>query len=541
MATDDLDRIEAPVTAKAYFMCAFAAFGGIFFGYDSGYINGVTGSKVFIQQIEGAGVKALSASHNSLIVSILSAGTFFGAIMAGDLADFFGRRFTIILGCFVFAIGVILQVASTGLGLIVAGRLVAGFGIGFVSAIIILYMSEICPRKVRGALVSGYQFCITIGLLVASIVTYFTDKRNDTGSYRIPIAIQFAWALILATGLFFLPDSPRYYVKRGRIEDARKVLARLRGQPADSEYIELELSEIVANADYERQLIPSNGYFSSWAHCFSGSLFKSNSNVRKTILGTSLQMMQQWTGINFIFYFSTPFLQSTGAISNTFLISLIFTLVNVCSTPISFVTMEKVGRRPLLVWGALGMLICEFIVGIIGVTIGFNKTHLAADGITSIANNKGAVNAQIAFICIYIFFFASTWGPGAWVVIGEIFPLPIRARGVALSTASNWLWNCIISVITPYMVNSDKGNLKSSVFFIWGGLCTACFVYSYLLIPETKGLSLEQVDKMMEESTPRTSSKWRPTVTFAQEMGMAKDGHLSEKIQQEVVNDGTAV
>ena len=117
-------------------MCAFAAFGGIFFGYDSGYINGVTGSKVFIQQIEGAGVKALSASHNSLIVSILSAGTFFGAIMAGDLADFFGRRFTIILGCFVFAVGVILQVASTGLGLIVAGRLVAGFGIGFVSAII---------------------------------------------------------------------------------------------------------------------------------------------------------------------------------------------------------------------------------------------------------------------------------------------------------------------------------------------------------------------------------------------------------------------
>jgi MFS family permease len=159
-------------------------------------------------------------------------------------------------------------------------------------------------------------------------------------------------------------------------------------------------------------------------------------------------MMQQWTGVNFIFYYSTPFLKSTGAISNSFLISLIFTLVNVCSTPISFYTVERIGRRPLLVWGALGMLICQFLVAIIGVTVGFNKTHLvdvtAANPTgTSIANNIPAVNAQIAFIAIFIFFFASTWGPGAWIVIGEIFPLPIRSRGVALSTASNWLWNTV--------------------------------------------------------------------------------------------------
>jgi sugar porter (SP) family MFS transporter len=380
-------------------------------------------------------------------------------------------------------VGVILQVAqSDGLGLIVAGRLIAGLGVGFVSAIIILYMSEICPRKVRGMLVSGYQFCITIGLLLGAVVTYATENRTDTGSYRIPIAIQFAWAIILAVGIFLLPDSPRYFVKKGRVEAARMVLARLRGQPADSEYIEAELAEIVANAEYERQMIPNTNWIGSWMNCFSGSVFKSNSNLRKTILGTSLQMMQQWTGVNFIFYFSTPFLQSTGAISNTFLISLIFTLVNVCSTPISFYTMEKVGRRPLLLWGALGMLICQFLVGIIGVTVGFNKTHLNAAG-DSIANNIAAVNAQIAFIAIFIFFFASTWGPGAWVLIGEIFPLPIRSRGVALSTASNWLWNCIIAVITPYMVGENEGNLKSAVFFVWGGLCTAAFVYAFFLIP----------------------------------------------------------
>ena len=143
------------------------------------------------------------------------------------------------------------------------------------------------------------------------------------------------------------------------------------------------------------------------------------------------------------------------------------------------------------------MTICQFIVAIVGVTVGFNKTHTipdpaGGDPLTR-ANNVSAVNAQIAFIAIFIFFFASTWGPGAWIVIGEIFPLPIRSRGVALSTASNWLWNTIIAVITPYMVGTDEGNLRSSVFFVWGCLCFCAFVYAFFLIPETKGLSLEQV------------------------------------------------
>lgn len=302
----------------------------------------------------------------------------------------------------------------------------------------------------------------------------------------------------MATGLLFLPDSPRYFVKRGRLDKATDSLARLRGQHRDSEYIQVELAEIVANEEYERQLIPSTTWFGSWANCFKGTLWSGKSNLRRTILGTSLQMMQQWTGVNFIFYYSTPFLQSTGAISNSFLISLIFTLVNVLSTPISFYTVEKFGRRSILIIGAAGMTICLFIVAIVGVTVGFNKTHALADGTTA-ANNISAVNAQVAFIAIFIFFFASTWGPGAWIVIGEIFPLPIRSRGVALSTASNWLWNTIIAVITPYMVGTGKGqaDMKSSVFFVWGALCASAFVYAYFLVPETKGLSLEQVDKMV--------------------------------------------
>merc|ERR1712093_204948 len=489
-ATDNIEHTEAPVTLKAYLLCAFASFGGIFFGYDSGYINGVNGSEEFIRLIEGPTADALKSSNQSLIVSILSAGIFFGAIIAGDVADRVGRKWTVIGGCAIYIIGVIIQmltgVGGSALGVIVGGRVIAGIGVGFESAIVILYMSEICPKKVRGALVAGYQFCITIGLLVAACVVYACENKSGPESYRIPIGIQFAWAIILAGGLFFLPDSPRYYVKKGRLEDASRSLQRLRGQPAESEYIQNELAEIIANEEYERSVIPSAGFFDSWANCFKGSLFKQSSNIRRTILGTSLQMMQQWTGVNFIFYYSTPFLQSTGAISNTFLISLIFTLVNVCSTPLSFWAVEKLGRRPLLVWGALGMLICQFLVAIIGVTVGFNHTSPDANG-DPIADNISAVNAQIAFIAIFIFFFATTWGPGAWILIGEIFPLPIRSRGVG----------------------------------------PAAFVYSYLLVPETKGLSLEQVDRMMEESSPRTSAKWVPHETFASAMGVG--GHADDK------------
>jgi len=520
--TQDVERIEAPVTWKAYMICAFASFGGIFFGYDSGYINGVLGSDIFIHAVEGADATDVSSSHQSLIVSILSCGTFFGAIIAGDVADRIGRKWTVIFGCFIYMLGVVVQMitgAGDELGAIVAGRLIAGVGVGFESAIVILYMSEICPRKVRGALVAGYQFCITIGIMLASCVVYATQNRKDTGAYRIPIAIQFPWALILGGGLLLLPDSPRYFVKRGNLEAASDALCRLRGQPRESEYIQYELAEIVANEEYERALIPSTSWFGSWANCFSGSLWEAKSNLRRTILGTSMQMMQQWTGVNFIFYYSTPFLKATGAISNTFLISLIFTLVNVLSTPLSFWTVERFGRRTILLYGALGMLICQFLVAIIGVTVGFNKTHPdPSDPDSTIANNIPAVNAQISFIAIFIFFFASTWGPGAWIVIGEIFPLPIRSRGVGLSTASNWLWNTIIAVITPYMVGEDKGNMKSSVFFLWGSLCTCALIYTYFLVPETKGLSLEQVDKMMEETTPRTSAKWKPTTTFASSM-----------------------
>ena len=150
------------------------------------------------------------------------------------------------------------------------------------------------------------------------------------------------------------------------------------------------------------------------------------------MLGILMQMMQQLTGINFIFYFGNVFFTSLGTIHNPFLISLATSLVNMGSTPVSFYIIERYGRRTILIYGAALMVVAQFIVGIVGVTAGRTSEH-----------NNAAVSAMIAFICLFISTFAMTWGPAAWVVVGEIFPLPIRSRGVGLSTSSNWFWNCV--------------------------------------------------------------------------------------------------
>lgn len=184
-----------------------------------------------------------------------------------------------------------------------------------------------------------------------------------------------------------------------------------------------------------------------WTNCFTGSLTNGASNVRRSILGILLQAMQQLTGINFIFYFGNVFFTSLGTIRNPFLISLATSLVNMGTTPLSFYIIERFGRRTILIYGAALMVAFQFIVGIIGVTAGRLSEH-----------NNSAVSAMIAFICLFIATFAATWGPAAWVVVGEIFPLPIRSRGVGLSTASNWFWNCVSAPLRT-SVSSAHSNL----------------------------------------------------------------------------------
>ncbi|KUJ11880.1 putative glucose transporter rco-3 [Mollisia scopiformis] len=483
----------------------FVAFGGVLFGYDTGTISGIIAMSYWQNQFstgfrDSTGHLNIDASQTSEVVSILSAGTFFGALTAAPVADFIGRRFALIFSSFVFILGVILQTAATALPMFVAGRFFAGFGVGLVSALIPLYQSETAPKWIRGVIVGSYQLAITIGLLLAAIVDNSTKNRNDTGSYRIPIAVQFAWAIILITGMLILPETPRYLIRSGKPEKAAKSLSKLRRLPEDHAAIIDELGEIQANHEYELTLGQS-----SYIDCFKGG-------VRKRLLtGCLLQGLQQLTGINFIFYYGTQYFKNSG-IKNAFVIQMITSAINTASTLPGLYAIDKWGRRPLLFWGAIGMTVSQLLVAVLGTT----TTGQNADG-SLYSKNDAAQKASIAFVCIYIFFFASTWGPIAWVVTGEIFPLKVRAKALSMTTATNWLLNWAIAYSTPYLVNWGPGNanLQSKIFFIWFGCCFLCITFVYFMIYETKGLTLEQVDELYDEvKVARQSVGWRPTTTF---------------------------
>ena len=403
----------------------------------------------------------ITTSTKSLVVSILSAGTFFGSLSAYWIGDTMGRKWGLILACGIFSIGVAMQVASTAIPLFSAGRVIAGFGVGMVSCLVPMYQSECAPKWIRGSVVACYQWAITIGLLLAACANQGESSKLDYSAYRVPISLQFIWAAILATGMFLLPESPRYFVRRGEEQKALKSLSRILRLPIEHPEVQLQYSEIYANYKHERSLGKS-----SYVDCFRNNQGR---NRVRVLTGMGLQSMQQWTGINFIFYYGTTYFQSAG-ISNAFIITIATNVVNVGATVPGIYLVEKLGRRKLLLGGAAVMCICEFIVGAVGTAVP--------------STNISGQRVLIAFVCIYIAGFAATWGPTAWVVTGEIYPLAIRAKAMSLSTASNWFWNCIIGVITPYLVDNKPGSagLESKVFFIWGSMCMLCFLFAYFFI-----------------------------------------------------------
>lgn len=450
--------------------------------------------------VDSDGSPIITSSQKSLIVSILSAGTFFGALLAAPMGDLIGRRMGMIMSSLVFIFGVILQTAATAIPLFTAGRFFAGLGVGLVSALIPLYQSETAPKWIRGTIVGCYQLAITIGLLLAAIVNNSTGGRNDSGSYRIPVAVQFAWALIVIVGMAILPESPRYLIKVGRYDKAARALSRLRRLESSHPALVAELAEVRANHEYELRLGSS-----SYGEIVKGTIGK------RLLTGCLLQALQQLSGVNFIFYYGTSFFKNSG-IDNSFTISLITNIVNVVTTFPGLYLVEKWGRRPLLLFGAVGMFVCQFIVASVG---------------TAVPDGQVANKVLIAFVCFYIFFFACSWGPVAWVVTGELFPLKSRAKCLSITTATNWLFNWAIAYATPYMVDEGEGNanLGSKVFFVWGSFCLMACVFVWFLIYETKGLTLEQVDELYSKTSKAWKSKaFVPTVSYADVNDVAPQG-----------------
>lgn len=309
----------------------------------------------------------------------MSSGRFYRSL---TVFKYFGRRMGMIINTGVFTVGVILQTAATEIPTLVAGRFFAGLGVGLLSATIPLYQSETSPKWIRGTIVGCYQWAITIGLLLAAVVLNATKDRQDSGSYRIPIAVQFAFSLILWGGMIVLPETPRYLIKKGNNAKAAKALSQLRHIPADHPALVEELAEIQANHEYEMSIGEA-----SYLACFRKPIRK------RQLMGIGLQSLQQLTGVNFIFYYGTSYFKQSG-IDNAFVVTMTTSAVNVVSTIPGLVLVETWGRRNLLMFGAVGMSACQLIVASVG---------------TALHGNDVANKVLIAFVCFYIFFFACSW------------------------------------------------------------------------------------------------------------------------------------
>lgn len=467
-----------------------AAVGGFLYGYDTGLINDIM-EMSYVKLLIPANRENFNVHERALITAILSLGTFVGALVAPLMSDSYGRKLSIIAAsAIIFNVGNILQVSATNSALLCAGRAISGLAVGILSAIVPLYQAEASPKWVRGSIVFTYQWAITWGLLIASAICQGTRKINSTASYRIPIGVQFLWSLTLVVGMLFLPESPRYYVQKNNIQAALESLCKLRRLPSDDCDLLEELVEIKANYDYEM----SFGRTKIW-DCFRSGGGRHKQGLR-IITGIGVQLFQQCSGINFIFYYGVNFFASTG-ITNYYLMSFVTYLVNVVFTVPGIFFIDIIGRRKLLLLGGFGMALSNFIIAIVGVTI-------LSKEIKSIVS--------IVFLCCFIACFASSWGGCTWAVCSDIFGISIRQKAVSITAATNWLVNFVFAYITPYLIDtgSHTAALGNRIFFIWGGCNTGGIIFVYFIVYETKGLKLEEVDLMYQNcSNSRDSTKFK--------------------------------
>ena len=469
-----------------------AAIGGFLYGYDTGLINDIMEMQYVMSKFPSNHM-SFSTHERALITAILSLGTLSGALVAPLLSDNFGRKFSIILSAaFIFNLGNILQTASSTVALLCIGRAISGVGIGMLSAVVPLYQAEASPKWVRGSVVFTYQWAITWGLMIASAICQGTRKVPNSVSYRVPIGLQFLWATGLSLGMFFLPESPRYYVQKNNIEKALQSLSKLRRLPtSDPDLIE-ELVEIKANYDYELSFGKT-----TVLDCFRNGGGR-HKQVLRMITGIGVQAFQQCSGINFIFYYGTNFFASAG-MSNYYMMSFVTYCVNTVFTIPGIILIDTIGRRKLLVGGGVGMSTSNFIIAIVGECV--SSSYISS-------------TICISFSCVFIAFFASSWGGCAWALASDIYGISIRQKAMSITTATNWIMNFIFAYITPYLI--DTGNhtasLGTKIFFIWGGLNTLGTIFVYFTVYETKGLKLEEVDYMyLHCDGARSSSKFKST------------------------------
>jgi sugar porter (SP) family MFS transporter len=462
-------------------IAAIAAFGGLLFGFDTGVISGALLLIKNDPELVINGMTQLPERTQEWIVSITVLGAAAGALSSGRITDVLGRKKVLIITAFIFAVGSVGLAMASSVFLLIFWRLIVGIAIGVASYTVPLYISELSPTHVRGALVSINQLAITVGIFTSYLVDL--GFANVDEGWRWMFIVGLIPSLILGIGMFFLPDSPRWLMTYKGEEKARKVLDKV------GEYNKEEvISQIKTNIQAEKK---EEGIFS-----VLGAKW-----VRPAlIIGIGIMLFQQFIGINTIIYYSPTIFEMAGfgadsanAVYEAILPSLPIGLVNVLFTIVSIYLVDRWGRKPLLYLGLIGM-----IISLIALGIGFTF-HGAVGGVAL---------KWISFISmiIYIPFFAISLGPIAWLLISEVYPTKIRGLGMSLATMVNWLCNFLIAntflslgkVTTGEMPNpAGEGMLVNpgGAFFIYAviGVLGLIFVYSY--IPETKGHSLEKIEE----------------------------------------------
>ncbi|EGV62418.1 Plasma membrane low glucose sensor [Yamadazyma tenuis] len=494
---DDIEEEYIKMRQKSSSLSAFivglvAAVGGFLYGYDTGLINDIMEMN-YVESHFPSKHNGFNVHERALITAILSLGTFCGAIGAPLISDNFGRRFSIILSSGVlFTIGTVLQIAASNIALLCVGRFVSGVAVGNLSAIVPLYQAEASPKWVRGSVVYLYQWAITWGLLMASAICQGTRKMDNSASYRIPIGLQFVFTIILCSGMLFLPESPRFYVQKDKLEKALQSLSKLRKiDVSDPDLIE-ELVEIKASYDYEMSFGKTK-----WIDCFKNGGGR-NKQVLRMLTGMGVHVFQQCSGINFIFYYGVNFFSSTK-MTNYYLMSFITYAVNTVFTIPGIVLIEVIGRRKLLLGGGIGMTISNFVIGITGVAV---------------EDPSISSKISISFSCLFIAFFAASWGGCCWALTSDLYGISIRQKAISITVSTNWIVNFTCAYITPYLIDTGAHTaaLGSKIFFIWGGLNAVGTVFVYFVVYETKGLRLEEVDYMYKIChNPRDSTKFKST------------------------------
>ncbi|WP_424005157.1 sugar porter family MFS transporter (plasmid) [Haloarcula salina] len=436
-----------------YVVSAMAALNGLLFGFDTGIISGAF---LFIQDSF-----VMSPLVEGIIVSGAMAGAAAGAAVGGQLADRLGRRRLIFIAAGVFFLGSFTMAVAPNVPVLVAGRLIDGVAIGFASIVGPLYISEIAPPRIRGALTSLNQLMVTTGILLSYFVNF---AFADAGAWRWMLGAGMVPAVVLAVGILKMPESPRWLFEHGREDEARAVLQRTRQSG-----VETELDEIEETVEKQSDTGLSD-LFASWLR-------------PALVVGLGLAVFQQITGINAVIYYAPTILESTGFGGVTSILATVgIGTINVVMTVVAIALVDRVGRRRLLIVGVGGMVATLAILGTVFYLPGFGDVL----GIVATAS-----------LMLFVSFFAIGLGPVFWLLISEIYPLSVRGSAMGAVTVANWGANLLVSLTFPVLTSSIGTHWT---FWLFGGCSLVGLVFVYRLVPETKGRTLEAIESDLREN-----------------------------------------